>query len=71
LKVSLLARLIHDALGRWLPRASPLIAVGANSRTGLPVRSVIQALSGAALYPTDRLGTVERIDTASHFTLPH
>lgn len=36
-----------------------VIQVAANSRAGLPVRAVVQALTGAALYRTDRLGNIE------------
>jgi beta-lactamase superfamily II metal-dependent hydrolase len=36
-----------------------VIQVAASSRDGLPVRAVVQALTGAALYRTDRLGSIE------------
>jgi hypothetical protein len=36
-----------------------VIQVAANSRQGLPVRAVVQALAGAPLLRTDRLGTLE------------
>jgi beta-lactamase superfamily II metal-dependent hydrolase len=36
-----------------------VIQVAANSRNGLPVHSVVQSLSSAPVYRTDRLGTVE------------
>jgi len=39
------------------------IQVGANSRDGSPVRAVLQALGSAGLYRTDRLGTVELVET--------
>jgi len=38
-----------------------VIQVAANSRGGLPGRAVVLALSGAPLYRTDRLGTVELV----------
>jgi competence protein ComEC len=44
-----------------------VIEAAANSRDGLPVRSVLQALKGAPLYRTDRLGTVELIDEGAGF----
>ena len=39
-----------------------VIQVASNSRQGLPVRAVLQALTGAGLYRTDRLGTVELVE---------
>ena len=36
-----------------------VIQVAGNSRQGLPVRAVLQAFGGSAVYRTDRLGTVE------------
>src|SRR5205085_1838758 len=47
-----------------------VVQVAANSRDGLPVRAVLQALNGAPLYRTDRLGTVELVAAASHFLTP-
>jgi len=44
-----------------------VIQVAANSRAGLPVRAVLQALGGAALDRTDRLGTVELVAAGSRF----
>jgi len=44
-----------------------VIQVAANSRDGLPVRAFSQALAGASLYRTDRLGTVELVETAGRF----
>jgi competence protein ComEC len=44
-----------------------VIQVAANSRAGLPVRAVVQALNGAPLYRTDRLGTVELVATDGRF----
>jgi len=44
-----------------------VIQVAANSRAGLPVRAVLQALGGAAIDRTDRLGTVELIAEGGHF----
>ncbi len=49
LKVSLLARIIHDALGRWLPRASPLIAVSAMAGYALLAGASAAALRAAAM----------------------
>ena len=49
LKVSLLARIIHDALGRWLPRASPLVAVGAMDGYALLAGASAAALRAAAM----------------------
>jgi beta-lactamase superfamily II metal-dependent hydrolase len=44
-----------------------VIQVAANSRAGLPVRAVLQALAGAAIDRTDRLGTVELVATDGRF----
>lgn len=44
-----------------------VIQVAANSRDGLPVRSVLLALQGAPVERTDRLGTVELVDSGSGF----
>jgi glycosyltransferase involved in cell wall biosynthesis len=44
-----------------------VIQVAANSRAGLPVRAVLQALGGAAIDRTDRLGTVELVAAGSRF----
>jgi hypothetical protein len=44
-----------------------VIQVAANSRAGLPVREVLQALGGAAIDRTDRLGTVELVASGSQF----
>ena len=44
-----------------------VIQVAANSRDGLPVRGLLQALGGAPLYRTDRLGTIELVGTAQGF----
>ena len=52
-------------------RGITVIQVAANSRAGLPVRAVLQALGGAAIDRTDRLGTVELVAVASHFTLAY
>jgi competence protein ComEC len=49
LKVSLLARIIHQALGRWLPRAAPLIAVGAMAAYALLAGASAAALRAAAM----------------------
>ena len=38
-----------------------VIQVAANSRDGLPSRGVLDALRGAAIYRTDRLGTIELV----------
>src|SRR5260370_12794467 len=48
LKVSLLARIIHQALGRILPRAAPLIAAGAVAGYALLARPPAAALPAAA-----------------------
>jgi competence protein ComEC len=42
-----------------------VIQVAANSHDGLPGRAVLLALSGAPLYRTDRLGTVELVMQAA------
>jgi beta-lactamase superfamily II metal-dependent hydrolase len=47
-----------------------IIQVSANSRDGLPVRAVLQALTGAPIYRTDRAGTVELIESGASFTPP-
>ena len=44
-----------------------VMQVAANSRDGLPVRGVLQALTEAPLYRTDRVGTVELIETGGAF----
>ena len=44
-----------------------VIQVAANSRDGLPVRGLLQALGGAPLYRTDRVGTIELVGTAQGF----
>jgi hypothetical protein len=44
--------------------------VAANSRDGLPVHAVLQALTGAPLYRTDRVGTIELIATGGGFNPP-
>ena len=44
-----------------------VIQVAANSRDGLPVGAALQALAGAPLYRTDRLGTVELVGTVVGF----
>jgi hypothetical protein len=46
-----------------------VIQVAANSRAGLPVRAVVQALGGAAIDRTDRLGTVELVADGARFVL--
>src|SRR5579864_11587 len=40
-------------------RGFSVIEVDRNSRDGLPTRALTQALAGAPVYPTDRLGTIE------------
>jgi competence protein ComEC len=47
-----------------------VIQVSSNSRDGLPVRAVLQALTGAPIYRTDRVGTVELIESGLRFTPP-
>jgi predicted membrane metal-binding protein len=49
LKVSLLARIIHQGLGRWLPKAAPLIAVGAMVGYALLAGASAAALRAAAM----------------------
>jgi competence protein ComEC len=51
-------------------RGVSVIQVAANSRAGLPVRGVLQALTGAPLYRTDRVGTVELVQTEGGFSSP-
>jgi competence protein ComEC len=51
-------------------RGFSAIQVAAISRDGLPVRAVLQAMSGAAIYRTDRLGSVELDDHAGVFGTP-
>jgi competence protein ComEC len=46
-----------------------VVQVAANSRDGLPVRAVLQALRGAPLHRTDRLGNVELEDRTSAFAV--
>jgi competence protein ComEC len=49
LKVSLLARIIHQALGRLLPRAAPLVAVSAMAGYALLAGASAAALRAAAM----------------------
>jgi len=49
LKVSLLARILHSALGRWLPRGAPLIAAGAMAGYALLAGASAAALRAAAM----------------------
>jgi competence protein ComEC len=49
LKVSLLARIIHNALGRWLPRAAPIIAVAAMAGYALLAGASAAALRASAM----------------------
>jgi len=44
-----------------------VMQVAANSRDGLPVRSVLQALAEAPIYRTDRVGTMELMETGGAF----
>ena len=44
-----------------------VIQVAANSRDGFPVRTVLQAMGGASIYRTDRLGSVELVEHAGVF----
>jgi competence protein ComEC len=46
-----------------------VIQVAGNSRDGMPVRSVVQALGGAPLYRTDRLGTIHLVDAPAGFAV--
>ena len=47
-----------------------VVQVAANSRDGLPARAVLRALTGAPLYRTDRVGTVELVKTGVAFSSP-
>jgi competence protein ComEC len=47
--------------------ALAIVQVDANSRNGLPARAFVQALAGAHLMRTDRLGTVELTSDGSAF----
>src|SRR5207253_11380035 len=49
LKVSLLARIIHRALGRWLPRGAPYVAVAAMASYALFAGASAAALRAAAM----------------------
>lgn len=49
LKVSLLARIVHQGLGRFLPRAAPLIAVGAMAGYALLAGASAAALRASAM----------------------
>ena len=49
LKVSLLARIIHQALGRWLPRGAPYVAVAAMASYALFAGASAAALRAAAM----------------------
>jgi len=44
-------------------QGATIIQVSPNSRDGLPVRAFLHALTGAPLYRTDRVGTVELVET--------
>jgi len=48
-------------------RGFSVIQVASHSRDGLPVRAVLLALSGAPLYSTDRLGTIELVESGDRF----
>lgn len=48
-----------------------VIEVDRNSRDGLPVRAVLQALTGAPVYRTDRLGSVEMVQGDIGFSIAH
>ena len=45
-----------------------VIQVSSDGRQGLPVRAVLNALTGAPLYRTDRVGTVELIEAEAAFS---
>jgi len=45
-----------------------VIQVSSNSRDRLPVRAIVHALTGAPLYRTDRVGTVELIESGDGFS---
>ena len=44
-----------------------IIQVAANSRDGLPVRALLQALQGVPVYRTDRLGIIELVASDGRF----
>ena len=44
-----------------------VIQVAASSRDGRPVRAVVQSLAGAPVYRTDRLGTIELVESSGGF----
>jgi hypothetical protein len=44
-----------------------VIQVAANSRDGLPARALVQALHGAPVYRTDRLGSLELFAEGGRF----
>jgi hypothetical protein len=46
-----------------------VIEVDRNSRDGLPVRAVLQALAGAPLFRTDQLGSIEVTDRTGHLSV--
>lgn len=69
LKVSLLARIIHQALGRWLPRAAPLIAVGAMAAYALLAGASAAALRAAAMGVLVVLAARVRRDSQVFFSL--
>jgi beta-lactamase superfamily II metal-dependent hydrolase len=49
-------------------RGFSVIEVDKNSRDGLPIRAVLQAMAGAPIYRTDRLGTVGLVDSPTGFS---
>ncbi|MDQ6714189.1 MAG: hypothetical protein M3Z28_13525, partial [Candidatus Dormibacteraeota bacterium] len=52
---------------QWPGQGFSVIQVSSNSRDGLPVRAFLQALTGAPIYRTDRVGTVELTSTGGRF----
>jgi competence protein ComEC len=48
-------------------RGFSVIQVASNSRDGLPVRAVVQRLTGAPVYRTDQIGSVELVQTNAGF----
>jgi competence protein ComEC len=47
-----------------------VIQVSSNSRDGLPGRALLHAVTGAPIYRTDRVGTIELSETGGGFSAP-
>ncbi len=69
LKVSLLARIIHQALARWLPQAAPMIAVGAMTGYALLAGASAAALRAAVMGMLVILAARLRRDSQVFFSL--